>query len=245
MSVKLIACMALPPATISSVPIFDFAEANEELANMSMETYYSCCGKSICGGCIYSFMQSGNDGNCPFCKSDRTGKTDEKRVEEFIKRVEANDAVAMMVLGSHYYHGKLGLLRDQGKAIELWKQATELGSSQVHFALGRIYDAGGDLKKAKFHYEAAATAGHEVARFNLGCMEAQSGNMERSVKHSIIAASAGHYDAMYNLLVDFKYGSVSRDVIDSTLAAYNNSCIEIRSEARDAFIQQVHDRKLE
>jgi TPR repeat protein len=34
------------------------------------------------------------------------------------------------------------------------------------------------LKKAKFHYKAAAMAGHEGARYNLGCMEAESRNME-------------------------------------------------------------------
>jgi hypothetical protein len=33
MPVNLIACMTLPPATISSVPIQDFAKANERLAN--------------------------------------------------------------------------------------------------------------------------------------------------------------------------------------------------------------------
>jgi TPR repeat protein len=32
---------------------------------------------------------------------------------------------------------------------------------------------GGNLKKAKFHYEAAAMLGCEVARYNLGVMEAQ------------------------------------------------------------------------
>ena len=30
---------------------------------------------------------------------------------------------------------------------------------------------------------------------------------------------------------------VSRESINSTLAAYNNSCVEMRSEARDAYIQ--------
>jgi hypothetical protein len=34
MPVKLICCMSLPPATISSVPIYDYAIANEELAKI-------------------------------------------------------------------------------------------------------------------------------------------------------------------------------------------------------------------
>jgi tetratricopeptide (TPR) repeat protein len=239
MPVKLICCMTLPPATISSVPISDFADANEELVNMSTETYYSCCGKSICGGCIHSFRMSGNDENCPFCKSDHVDKTDKDEVAGMMKRVEVNDAVAIYLMGNNYYHGKLGLLRDQERAMELWKQAADLGYNKAHYQLGCIYREGGDLKKAKFHCEAAAMAGNEAARYNLGCMEYHhsGGNVERAVKHWAIAASAGHYDAMHNLLGAFKQGVFSRESIDSTLIAYNNSCAEMRSEARDAYIQ--------
>jgi hypothetical protein len=49
------------------------------------------------------------------------------------------------------------------------------------------------LKKAKFHLEAAAMAGHKVSRFNLGFMEANSGYRERTIKHWTIAASAGDF----------------------------------------------------
>ena len=52
MPVNLIACMTLPLATISSMPIQDFAKANERLEKLSMEQYYECCGKRICRGCI-------------------------------------------------------------------------------------------------------------------------------------------------------------------------------------------------
>jgi TPR repeat protein len=129
------------------------------------------------------------------------------------------------------------LNQDQEKALELYARAAALGSSQAHFHLGNIYREGGDLKKAKIHYEAAAMAGHEVARNNLGSMEAQSGNMGQAVKHWTIAASAGHCGAMHNLLVTFNQGLTSRATIDATLTAYNNSCVEMRSEARDAAIR--------
>ena len=42
---KLICCVSLPPATILSVPINDFADANEGLVNLSSEQYYPCCGE--------------------------------------------------------------------------------------------------------------------------------------------------------------------------------------------------------
>ena len=38
------------------------------------------------------------------------------------------------------------------EAIELWKQAAELGSSHAHHFLGNMNDEGGDFKKTKFHY---------------------------------------------------------------------------------------------
>ena len=115
MPVKLICCVSLPPATIKSVPVYDYAEANEELATKAMEAYYSCCGKSICKGCVLSSYMSGNNKKCPFCNADQD-KTEGEKVEELMKRVEANDAVAMCVLGSHYIHGGYGLLQDQEKA---------------------------------------------------------------------------------------------------------------------------------
>jgi TPR repeat protein len=58
----------------------------------------------------------------------------------------------------------------------------------AHNSLGFMYEEGGDLMKAKFHYKVAAMAGHELARYNIGVTEGKSGNREQAVK---IAASAG------------------------------------------------------
>jgi hypothetical protein len=81
MPFNLLSCISLPPATVSSVPICDYAEA-KELADMDLDIqavdiYYPCCGKSVCKGCARSFAQSGNLGKCPYCNSDRCNKRDE------------------------------------------------------------------------------------------------------------------------------------------------------------------------
>ena len=76
-----------------------------------------------------------------------------------------------------------------------------------------------------------------MARNNLGVFEANSGNMERAIKHWTIAASDGCFRAMDELGKFFKRGFVSRESINSILTAYNNSCAEMRSEARDAIIR--------
>jgi hypothetical protein len=219
------------------VPIYEFAIANVELAKMDTDEYFPCCGKTICKGCVHSFRESGNNGKCPFCNSDRAGKTLEELVGEIMKRVEANDAFSICMLGNCYHHGSNGVQQDQTKAMELYTRSAELGCRKAHSHLGSIYGEGGYLKKARFHWEAVAMAGNEVARCNLGTVEYNSGNMERAIKHWKIAASAGQYTAMNHLRINFEKGCVSRELIDSTLTAYNSYCAEMRSEARDAAIQ--------
>jgi TPR repeat protein len=206
----LISCASLPPATILSVPIYDFAIANAELADEDTEIYYACCGKSICDGCIHSFRESANDEKCPFCNAE-INKTDEEKVEEIMKRVEANDPASIGVLANFYQHGHHRLQQDHSKAMELYARAGDLGFSKAHYCLGGIYRRGGDLKKANFHFEAAAMAGHEVTRCIVGYMEYESGNMERALKHWTIAASAGYHTAMYALRFFYERGHFSRE----------------------------------
>jgi TPR repeat protein len=178
MPVKIICCISLPPATRSSVPIYDFVTANEELADQDMEAYYPCCGKSICAGCAYSFDQCGNEDRCPFCNSDRANKTDEEDVEQIMKRAEANDPGAMCLLGNHYEHGLRGLQQDRTKSMALYVRAADIGWGKAHSLLADNYYEGRDLKKAKFQLEAGAMAGHEEARSKLGIIEADYGYME-------------------------------------------------------------------
>jgi TPR repeat protein len=156
-----------------------------------------------------------------------------------IKRAEANDAASICMLADCYYNGSNGFQQDQTKAMELFTRAADLGYKKAHNNLAGIFHEGGNLKKAKFHFEAAAMAGNELARYNIGMDESNSGDMERAIKHWIIGASAGCYRSMQRLKICFEKGLFSRETINSTLAAYNNSCAEMRSEARDACIQIV------
>jgi TPR repeat protein len=224
MPFKLISCMTLPPATLLTVPIYDFVNEHEQ-KKIDTEKYYPCCGKSICKGCIYSSVVAGNVKKCPFCNSDRGSKTYEEVAEEIRTRVAVNDAGAICMLARQYSHGHGCFEQDHAKAIDLFNRSANLGFSKAHSSLGYLYHKSGDLKKAKFHCEAAALAGHEEARCNLGVMDANSGNIERAVKHWKIAASAGHYDAMHYLRLSFEEGHVSRESIDSTLTAYNMSLL--------------------
>ena len=73
--------------------------------------------------------------NVRFAMQTKT-KQKEKKVEDLMKRVEANDAVAMCVLGSHYIHGGYGLLQDQEKALELWKYGCGAWVQSSSFPIG-------------------------------------------------------------------------------------------------------------
>jgi hypothetical protein len=239
MPMNMLSCVSLPPATVTSVPIYDFSVANEVLARWPMDYYYPCCGKSVCNGCVYSLSISGNMGKCPYCNAETLGKTSEDKLKEMMKRVKANDAGAIFELGVWYDKGGEGVLQDRAKSRELVTRASVLGSSKANYFLGQTYRKEGDLKKAKFYYEAAAMAGHELARCNIGSLEFIAGNKERALKHWTIAASTGNDSAMQNLQSRVYEGFVSRDAIDSILTAYNTSCAEMRSESRDAWIHSM------
>jgi hypothetical protein len=72
--------------------------------------YKSCCGKIICGGCIYAVNIAGRDERdlCPFCRTPPA--TSEREIIERLKeRVAAGDAISMRNLGCHYHRaGELG-----------------------------------------------------------------------------------------------------------------------------------------
>jgi hypothetical protein len=49
------------------------------MAKIETEQYYSCCGKSICGGCFYSFCMTGNIDTSVCSAMQREGVKQTKR----------------------------------------------------------------------------------------------------------------------------------------------------------------------
>jgi hypothetical protein len=68
MPIKMISCVSLPPATTSSVPINDYANANEELAKMDMEAYYHVAGRVFVEGACTPSKSLGILGHVHFVK---------------------------------------------------------------------------------------------------------------------------------------------------------------------------------
>ena len=116
----------------------------------------SCCGKTICSGCIYAdimiFESPENRDNydkmdaplCPFCRtpSATTEEEDNRRNE---KRIEmSDDPVALHNLACSYYSGS-GVPQNLQKAIELYFRAGERGNHEADHSIGCAYLKGEGL----------------------------------------------------------------------------------------------------
>ena len=60
-------------------------------------------------------------------------------MESVMKRVEANDPVALMKHGCSYSERMYGFSRDYGKALELWHRAADLGNAEAYHSIGIAY----------------------------------------------------------------------------------------------------------
>jgi len=200
-------------------------------------TFMSCCGQTICTGCIHTHMVSNihdevKAGTCVFCRTAVSDKEEfRKRKKE---RIEANDPAALSFVGLKCY--------DEGnydKALKYLTKAAELGDIEARCKLGYMYMEGvgveKDKEKAVHDYEKAAIGGHPEARHNLAVVEGiNNGNMERGVKHMIIAARLGHDVSMKALLSSYKDGYITKEEYGATLRIHQAAVDATKSAQRDA-----------
>jgi tetratricopeptide (TPR) repeat protein len=185
--------------------------------------FMPCCSKRICGGCHYTNgkreYEAGLQQRCAFCREPIV-LTEEDALKNCMKRIkENNDPAAMCHMGkSHHDEG------DYETALKYSTKAAELGDAEAHYSLSIMYDkgrgVGKDMKKAIYHTEEAAIAGHPGARQNLGIHEAENGRFERAKKHFIIAANLGYHDSLSNLMTLYKNGHASKEDYADSLRAY-------------------------
>jgi len=181
--------------------------------------YKSCCGKTICSGCIHAPLYD-NQGNevandkCPFCRVPTPSSNDEI-IERVQKRMEKDDPIALNSHGNFYRDGRYGFPQDYGKALELFHRAAELGCTEAYGNIGYAYKSGEgvkrDMKKAEHYTELAAMAGNGIARFNLGIMEKHEGSLDRAIKHHMIAVKDGYADSLIMIKQMYSKGDASKD----------------------------------
>ena len=192
---------------------------------------YSCCSKVICNGCSYTDDEGRHQHKCPFCREAKPD-TDEQIHRQTMKRIEANDPVAMREMGlKRYGEG------DYKSAFEYLSKAAALGDADAHFQLSCLYyDGEGvekDEKKDLHHLAEAAIGGHPEARHNLGLTEEANDRMDRAAKHWIIAAKLGD-DLSLGYVKDlYKDGHVSKEDFSSALRGYQTAIIAMKSPQRE------------
>jgi hypothetical protein len=199
-------------------------------------TMAGCCSKMFCLGCdLSNKIREGEqslDQTCPFCRHP-SPKTDAEADENRLRRVEANDPVALREMGTRRHDEG-----DYKSAVEYWTKAAELGDINAYHDLANAYmDGEGverDMNKAIYHWEKAAIGGHHFARYNLGYAEERNGRMDRAAKHHIIAANLGYDGSMKRLRQCYQGGWVSKEDFAATLRAHQAAVDATKSPQREA-----------
>ena len=195
---------------------------------------YACCSKVICKDCASANtireLEQSLLHSCPFCRKP-VPKTEEECHRRRMKRIEANNPVAMCQEGSVQY--------EQGNytcAFEYLAKAAELGNADAHCKLAGMYDLGKGVEKdeGKYtrHLEEAAIGGHSHARVLLGIYEYSNNNLDRAVKHWMIAATQGDDDSIKALMIAFRDGYVEKEVLAAALRAHHAAVDATKSPHR-------------
>ncbi len=195
----------------------------------------SCCCKLICLGCLYAHQkreeEQGLEARCPFCR-EPVPETDEEHEKIYMKRVKANDPIALFNMGS-----KCSKKGELDSAFEYYTKAAELGNINAHYNLSNMYHEGRgvekDNKKQVYHLEEAAIGGHPDARHNLGCYEGKNGRHERAMRHFIIAAKLGLNDSLDELKEGFAAKEVSKEDYAAALRGHQAAVDATKSEQRE------------
>ena len=204
--------------------------------DMTKSSMCYSCSKVICNGCNHANKirekEMRRQYTCPFCRKPNA-KTEEERDKQMMKRIEANDPVALS-----YEGWKQRQEGEYSSACAYFTKAAELGDADAHYRLAIMYNEGEGVEKDKgkyiHHLEEAVIGGHPYARYNLGVHENNNGNVERAVKHWIISATQGLDDAIKVLMKAFKQGFVEKDLLASTLRAHKAAVDATNSPQREA-----------
>ena len=225
-------------------------------------TYYACCGKTICNGCIYkqahvlakkNARRAAKDPpepplkeRCPFCRSELPVE-DEMIIDLVRKSVERNDPEAYGALANLYSYGSGLLERNLTRAAELYIRGAELGDAQACYYASKCFFNGEGVQrntlKARHYLILAAKKGHINARYSLGAFDNNAGKFELAYKHWQISASGGHAESVEQMLPGYKAKMLTKDEYETTLRAYQKAKEDMQSEERDKAGPNVATRR--
>jgi tetratricopeptide (TPR) repeat protein len=203
--------------------------------DLTKSSITSCCCQRICNGCDHANQtreaKEGLEQRCPYCR-EPVPKTNEDHKKKFMKRVKANDPVALRELSKKY--------RDEGdynRAFQCFTKAAGLGDISAHHELSVLYrkeqGVEKDKKKEGSHLEEAAIGGHPDARYNLGFVESRKGRTDRAYRHLVIAAKLGHNVALERVEFAFRVGLLSKEDYEAALRGHQAAVDATKSEQRE------------
>jgi len=204
--------------------------------DLSKSITKNCCSKLICDGCHYANRmreaEASLQNKCPFCR-EPIPSTDEGFDKQMMKRIEANDPVAVRHKGVE--QAQRG---DHNKAFEYFTKASGLGDAEAHFKLSLLYHLGEGVEKDRgkeiYHLEEAAIGGHPYARYDLGYDAEEYGISERAVRHWIISANLGDDNSIKSLMAAYRGGFVSKEDLADALRGHQAAVDATKSPQREA-----------
>ncbi|EJK44379.1 hypothetical protein THAOC_37083 [Thalassiosira oceanica] len=198
----------------------------------SHSVFMACCMKQICNGCNLAAQRRGMF-DCAFCRTP-IARNDADSLAMIQARAAKKDPTAIHFLGKKYFFGRLGLQKDMRRAVKLWEEAAELGSTDALFELGNAYLEGEGVQQdepmAVEFYMKAAMQGHTESRYNLGCVEGEKGSHDRAVRHWLISAKMGEEDSLENIKTAFKAGLATKEQYTEALKGYKDAVEEMKTK---------------
>ena len=197
----------------------------------------SCCMTMVCNGCFHAALKQGLGTACPLCRAP-PAENEEEAFGRIQKRVAARDPEAIFHLGDLHFEGRYGLEKNDLRAIELWTEAAELGSTKAHNKLGIAYNSGSfgvplDKAKGVRYWESAAMQGDAESRHWLGLTELDNSNDDRAARHLLISAKMGHRDSLDFIREMFANGDTTEAQFFEALSGHQDAVEEMRSHDRD------------
>jgi len=116
-------------------------------------------------------------------------------------------AAELVTQAENYRYGLKGVTRNPAKAVELYRQAANMGDAEAQYQLGTCYDLGNgvaqDYKQAVHWYTKAANQGYATAQYNLGLCYDEGYGVAQDYKQAVHwytkAANQGVAAAQHNL----------------------------------------------
>ena len=199
----------------------------------------ACCCKQICGGCSLANKKRQYEEKlqykCPFCRKVLP-KTEEELNEQWLKRIEANDPIAIRQMGTTKWNEG-----DYRGAFEYFTKAAALGDVGAHYQLLCLHRNGHgverDEKRELHHLTEAAIGGHPTARYYLARVEERNGQQDRAVRHYIIAAKLGSDESLGSVKSLYRAGHVSKDDFAAALRGHQAATDATKSPQREEAVE--------